>query len=198
MDRSEAGKKGYEKTKAVLDQIRQEKAARSRNEYELNPKLCLTCGEKIPYDNRRGKFCSKSCAASYNNRGVTRVPQKITYCECGQPKLRINKYCSGCAEKHVYQRPASVEIAKTDEARKKLLIEIRGYCCEVCNLSEWMNKPIPIELHHVDGDSDNNKENNLLLLCRNCHGQVANHKRRNKNGKRQIMRRKRYADGQTW
>ncbi len=198
MDRSEAGKKGYEKTKHILDQIRQEKADRSRNEYELNPKFCLFCGEKIPYESRRGKFCNKSCSASYNNQGVSRHSKNSRVCSCGNAKLLQNTYCSECAQKHVYNRSTSVEDAKSDIARKRLLLDIRGYLCEICNLSEWMNKPIPIELHHIDGDSDNNNENNLQLLCRNCHGQVENHKRRNKNGKRQIMRRKRYADGQTW
>jgi hypothetical protein len=98
----------------------------------------------------------------------------------------------------VYHRPPSVELAKTDEARKKMLLETRGHQCEGCGLENWRNQPIPIELHHVDGDTDNNNEENLQLLCPNCHALTDTHRRRNKNGKRQLMRRKRYASGQTW
>lgn len=166
--------------------------------YEATPKFCALYGAKVPYENRKGRFCSQSCSATFNNTGVTRHIKGSKVCGCGNPKRPQNKYCSECAEKHVYNRSKSVEDAKTDEARKRLLIEIRGYRCEVCGLSEWMEKPIPIELHHIDGDSDNNKEDNLQLLCSNCHGQTDNHKRRNKTGKRQLMRRKRYSEGKTW
>ena len=41
--------------------------------------------------------------------------------------------------------------------------------CECCKLTEWMNKKIPLELHHVDGNNRNHKLENLQLLCPNCH-----------------------------
>lgn len=33
--------------------------------------------------------------------------------------------------------------------------------CEICGLSEWMNKPIPLELHHKDFNHFNNELSNL-------------------------------------
>lgn len=199
MNHSEAGKKGYEKTEQLLNEYRRHKSQRCIEEYEANPQYCLFCGANIPFEKRRNKFCSKSCSASFNNQCVTRNPQKDRFCaSCGKRLSKRNKYCDDCAQKHVYHRSKSVEHARTDEARKRLLVDVRGYRCEICGLSEWMGKPIPIELHHIDGDSDNNKEDNLQLLCSNCHGQTDNHKRRNKNGSRQIMRRNRYANGKTW
>ncbi len=204
MDKSQAGKLGYEKTKHILDQHRLEISQQTFEEYEANPKYCPFCGTKIVFQRRSAKFCNSSCSASFNNArrdsyDTNKVRLKPTeLCVCGKPKLKRTKYCKECAEKHVYQLPKSVELAKTDEFRKKLLIEIRGYRCEVCMLSDWMGKPIPIELHHIDGNTDNNMEDNLQLLCSNCHGQTNTHRSRNKNGKRQLMRRKRYADGKTW
>lgn len=41
--------------------------------------------------------------------------------------------------------------------------------CEGCELEEWRGEPIPLELHHVDGDRRNNTLPNLRLLCPNCH-----------------------------
>lgn len=52
--------------------------------------------------------------------------------------------------------------------RLKLLRD-RGNQCEHCKLTEWCNKPITIELDHIDGDRFNNDESNLRLLCPNCH-----------------------------
>lgn len=45
----------------------------------------------------------------------------------------------------------------------------RGRRCEKCKLSEWQSNPIPLELHHKDGDRTYNDETNLELLCPNCH-----------------------------
>ena len=52
---------------------------------------------------------------------------------------------------------------------KGVLIEERGHQCECCGLAEWMNKPITLELEHIDGDNRNNVKENLKLLCPNCH-----------------------------
>ncbi len=52
---------------------------------------------------------------------------------------------------------------------KKWIIQKRGHQCEKCTNSKWQDKLIPLELHHKDGDRTNNSEENLQLLCRNCH-----------------------------
>lgn len=41
--------------------------------------------------------------------------------------------------------------------------------CNSCGLTHWLNKPIPLELHHKDGNKFNNNLSNLELLCPNCH-----------------------------
>lgn len=47
---------------------------------------------------------------------------------------------------------------------KKHLITLRGHKCEICNNSEWLGKQIKLEIHHIDGFRDSNKEENLQLL----------------------------------
>ena len=41
--------------------------------------------------------------------------------------------------------------------------------CEDCGLSTWKNQPIPLEIHHVNGNNTDNRLDNLRLLCPNCH-----------------------------
>ena len=41
--------------------------------------------------------------------------------------------------------------------------------CYICNLIEWNNQSIPLELHHKDNDHFNNLLSNLIILCPNCH-----------------------------
>jgi hypothetical protein len=57
---------------------------------------------------------------------------------------------------------------------KKHLIKEKGNTCEECKLSEWRDKPIPLEVHHLDGDNTNNELSNLQLVCCNCHAQTEN------------------------
>lgn len=46
---------------------------------------------------------------------------------------------------------------------------IKEHKCERCGCSEWIGQPIPLELHHKDGDHYNNSLDNLEILCPNCH-----------------------------
>src|ERR1700749_4152468 len=52
---------------------------------------------------------------------------------------------------------------------------LKTHCCERCGRSEWMTEPIPIELHHVNGNRFDNRLENLQLLCPNCHALTDNH-----------------------
>lgn len=61
---------------------------------------------------------------------------------------------------------------------KPHLIKERGHKCEECKRTKWFQLPIPLELHHIDGDPTNNRERNLVLLCCNCHAQTDNWKRK--------------------
>ena len=59
--------------------------------------------------------------------------------------------------------------------RKYLIMHgIKESKCEICGLSEWMGKPIPLELHHRDHNRYNNALDNLHILCPTCHAQITN------------------------
>lgn len=61
------------------------------------------------------------------------------------------------------------------------LTALKGHKCEKCGLEEWLESPIVLEIHHVDGDHLNNELDNLQLLCPNCHSFTENWRGKNIN-----------------
>ena len=53
-------------------------------------------------------------------------------------------------------------------------ISTHEYKCACCGISEWQGKPITLQLHHINGDRSHNEDDNLMLLCPNCHSQTDN------------------------
>jgi Zn finger protein HypA/HybF involved in hydrogenase expression len=64
----------------------------------------------------------------------------------------------------------------THKLRLKLLRDkIKELRCERCDNTEWLGKPIPVELHHINGNRFDNRLGNLQMLCPNCHALTDNH-----------------------
>lgn len=63
--------------------------------------------------------------------------------------------------------------------RRLLKSGVKQYICECCGLTEWMGKPIPLELHHINGINFDNRIENLQILCPNCHSQTDNYRGKN-------------------
>jgi hypothetical protein len=65
------------------------------------------------------------------------------------------------------------DYTKNSYIKPHLIVKF-GHMCNSCKLSEWLENPIPLELHHLNGDRTNNAEENLELLCPNCHSLTEN------------------------
>jgi len=164
---------------------------------------CKECGIATSNPN----FCSRSCSAAYNNRnnhwrdthGIRQVPGKCLQCDVQLEKAQ-KVYCSiSCQQRHksdlkIAHWKVTGKISKGPV--KRYLAEKREGCWE-CGITTWNNKEIVLELEHIDGNSDNNTEENLSLLCPNCHSQTPTYKGANK-GNGRHSRRERYAEGKSY
>jgi hypothetical protein len=141
---------------------------------------CIKCGKEHDGSFGSGKYCSKSCA---NSRVRTNeVKEKISI------GVRNNPYWkdSDWKAKIVQANKSSEKIAKSkdtwkskrnwDDAHiqsiKRWIKEEREHTCEECGIEEWNGKKLPMEVDHIDGDTNNNDLKNLRVLCPNCHSQT--------------------------
>lgn len=98
----------------------------------------------------------------------------VHQCQCGKSwedyATTTTKKCPICRTARgmsIKDRPW--DLLKYDGYRKTWLINRRGHKCQSCKRKTWKQKSIPLQLHHVDGNSDNSSQENLELLCPNCH-----------------------------
>jgi hypothetical protein len=69
----------------------------------------------------------------------------------------------------------------TNNLRKRLLAEgIFEHRCISCGLADWLERPIPLEIDHINGDRRDNRLDNLRMLCPNCHALTTTYRGKNK------------------
>jgi 5-methylcytosine-specific restriction endonuclease McrA len=121
-------------------------------------KTCTRCGKPIA----KGKYCSIQCQA--NERRDAAVARWL--------------------KKEIPGHKGSVMNIKAFV--RAYMIEKAGNKCSKCGWNEPhpISKTPPLEINHIDGDASNTWEENLEVLCPNCHALTPNYKNRNKNGKR--------------
>lgn len=156
---------------------------------------CLNCKddfEKTPSAVKRSPrhFCSRSCAASFNNRkSPKRKPEgRCRVCQAPIPTTQV--WCSNaCKEKTLEENARKWRAARGSHVvswrqRTKLkAIAYKGGACQVCGYSRSVRS---LEFHHLDPAKKDfgiggcslawgriEKElDKCVLLCSNCHGEV--------------------------
>lgn len=174
------------------------KTKTSKKLYLENPKYCKHCGKEISYEKRENDFCNSSCATSFNNKGVCKHGQKKpehSYClNCGKEITSGRHFCDNTCYAE-YERKQYIERWKRGEetgiigedgiatAVRKYMFEKHNNACQKCGWNQVnpFTGLVPLQIHHIDGDCKNNQENNLELLCPNCHALTENFGSRNDN-----------------
>jgi hypothetical protein len=111
---------------------------------ERKEKACKYCGEAIPNANT---YCDNTCQVEFQHK------KYITEWKLGNKKGSKGK-----------------TLAISNHVRKYL----RNRCENKCEMCGWnkvnpYTNMVPLEVDHIDGDASNCKEENLRMICPNCH-----------------------------
>lgn len=108
---------------------------------------------------------------------------------CGKPINKGSKYY--CSREHVYLYKRETYIKRWKDGLesgttektginltvRKYMLEKHNNKCSKCGWGEVnpFTGSVPVEINHIDGDYENNKEKNLEVLCPNCHSLTPNY-----------------------
>ena len=129
-------------------------------------------------ETERKVFCSKSCAAKHNNRVKPKRLRTRVCVGCGKLCKASHTYCSNDCRSSYRTSLSLQKIEKGEITEPKTikfnLQKFNEYrICSECGQGEtWNGKVLVLQLDHIDGNSDNNKLENLRILCPNCHTQT--------------------------
>ncbi len=119
--------------------------------------ICLNCGKDIVGKNYKKKYCNNQCQSDY------------------QYKEWIIRWKNG------QENGLKGEYGISNHLKRYLFEKFNNQCCK-CGwgkINPYSNT-IPLEIDHIDGDFRNNTEDNLRLLCPNCHSLTKTYKGANK------------------
>jgi len=112
---------------------------------------CLHCNKLIP-KRKRAKFCSQKCKNTYTRN------------------LYITEWKNG--------NISGNDIGGTlSSIVRRYIFDKYNSKCQKCGWSEIhsLTGKIPLQINHIDGNYLNSKEENLELMCPNCHSLTPNY-----------------------
>lgn len=128
---------------------------KSKNPNKQWPRYCLNCGKQL--SKSQNKYCSTICQNEYQrNQDVEKI---------------FNGEMSGL-------KNAITSSPKIKDSLRSYLLKRANYSCEICGcnwINPYSNQTI-LEIHHIDGNRNNNLEDNLQVLCPNCHAMTPNYR----------------------
>lgn len=157
----------------------------SFNEGKTKEGKCSKCGKDIIVDVRTDlkRVLCEQCRFSYLSEEEKEKLNLTGQCLFCHKKIKIGrKFCCGnCQQEYNYiqkikewkQGNYSGIAGKDATSRiiRRYIFEKYDHKCAICG---WCQKnPVtnksPLSVHHIDGNYRNNSEDNLILLCPNCH-----------------------------
>lgn len=166
--------------------------------------ICEECGvhfKRLRNSRRKAHiYCSRKCA----NKSSRRPKSPLKDCpNCGTKHIR-SRFCSvSCKKQFTYESfirdwLSGEQVAshykdvncQVHQYIRKYLFEQNKNCCQKCfwSIKNEFTGKVPLQIHHKDGNCQNNCIENLELLCPNCHSLTKNFGSGNKGNSKRSRR----------
>jgi len=136
-------------------------------------KYCINCNKRL---SRLSSIRCRKC--NYKNRIK---PKKLKYCvDCLKIISKNAKRCNSCSSKiktcgikngrYINGQSKDPYTLAFNDSLKESIRQRDNHICQnpECNCTQKQNGQ-KLDVHHIDYDKQNIKENNLISLCRSCH-----------------------------
>jgi hypothetical protein len=180
-----------------------------RKEQKYNEiRICKKCGKEFSTKKGLIDFCSMACrnTRERSNETKKKISDSMKTSQKGMQSIKnLHEINSERFAKVKYDREQDIEAYNNKkkqeraerfmnknfgdlgiDAKRARIMHEQGYRCHKCGLAEWFDEPIALEVEHIDGEHSNNKRENLIALCPNCHSLTTTWRGRNKKGERRI------------
>lgn len=150
--------------------------------------ICENCNSEHLGEYGSGRFCSAKCARGFSTKSKrNEINLKVSQRMKGRPSSRgslsedkLREIAEKCKATWIRKLlEADFALLGFDSKRKRVIIEQQN-CCNHCGISTWQNKPITLEIDHINGIRDDNRRENLEAICPNCHSITDTWRGRNK------------------
>ncbi|MGH2978114.1 MAG: helix-turn-helix domain-containing protein [Solirubrobacterales bacterium] len=146
----------------------------------LSPATVSYHKERLGYTKQRQ--CARrydwAAVQAYYDEGHTRTRCQERY------GFSASAWCDAVFRGDIMPRPVAMPLEKLlvagtcrsrNNIKQRLIADgLKQNRCEECGIARWHKRPLSLCLHHVNGERHDNRLENLVLLCPNCHSQTPN------------------------
>lgn len=154
--------------------------AKHIEKYLQSPRLCAHCKNIIPWRMDRyhlkATCCCQKCSRAFMQVSSEKIDERTFKIIEKQKATSLKMFHAG-------------EL-RTNASVRRILIMLGGHQCSRCKRTEWNLKPIPLEVDHIDGNSQNNNPENLRMLCVTCHAQMPTSRGKNRGKGRNVLKKR--------
>ena len=124
---------------------------------------------------------------SSGGRSINYIKKRVA--ELGLDVSHFNKYVDRKPNNHKYKMEEILveNSSYFNMARLKSRLVSEGYLeykCYECGIHDWRGKKLSLHIEHKNGVNNDNRIENIIFLCPNCHSQTDTYAGKNKQYKK--------------